>query len=866
MESNKDYFAFISYKSEDAEWATWLQHELEHYHLPASFNGRTDVPQELRPVFRDIDELSAGNLPEQIKQALTSSQNLIVICSPQAAESPWVNQEVETFISLGRTDRIFPFIVEGNSPSEFFPPALRDLPKEEERLGGDISKKGRDAAFVKVVAGMLGVGFDSLWNRYEKEKAEEERKQREQRDRLLISQSRFLAEKAIALTRQGNFRLACLLAIEALPEDLEHPNRPYTKEAEIALRKATENDVFVAEGKDGYFFNNARNIIYASDAAIKICDSLNGDIIHCWPGNDEGTGDILLSNNCKLLAAISYRDSYNGSVGVNIWNLEESRCIKSLYFDTLICNVHFSPNNEFIVLMSEKRLIDRFDLVIWNIKNDSQMKIGFSESFTYTISHDSSKILVISPDTITLWDMRTAKIIRNFGKQDVIRAFYSPFGGYLAIERTNHTVCIYDIVSSRPIRTFLGHSKALTSLCFSKNNKYIVTASHDKTVKIWNIENGESEKDFVFDDVVYSVTFSPDGKKILYEKSSQVFDSAPIESKVKEIRLQNIIPQSEPIVLNKIEIDDSVHYADFSPNDQLAVSSYANGYIAIWNTNNRKCIRSINAHGSHHVNTVKFNHSGDYVITSSSDGLIRIWRVKDGECLITIKGHNESVTSAFFDFNDEKIISTSTDSTIRIWNKYGECKNVLTKDDFYITIAAISPDGTIIASNASEGDDNYILIWDVNSGEIVKCLAGHKGEITSLSFSSKGDYLVSGSGLNDYTIRIWDIKNGNCLKVLTGHCDIVCSVEFSHDDSLILSASWDNTIKIWENDRVQTLYGHSDGVNSAFFSSDDKKIISASDDKTVRIWSYQPLQELIHYTRRKFHPLTQIEKINYYLE
>ena len=138
MKQDKEYFAFISYKSEDVEWATWLQHELEHYHLPASFNGRTDVPQELRPVFRDIDELSAGNLPEQIKQALANSRNLIVICSPQSAKSPWVNQEVETFIALGRTGRIFPFIVEGNSPLEFFPPALRDLPK-----GGIDTKKRR---------------------------------------------------------------------------------------------------------------------------------------------------------------------------------------------------------------------------------------------------------------------------------------------------------------------------------------------------------------------------------------------------------------------------------------------------------------------------------------------------------------------------------------------------------------------------------------------------------------------------------------------------------------------------------------------------------------------------------------------------
>ena len=108
---DKEYFAFISYKSEDVEWAIWLQHELEHYHLPASFNGRTDIRHELRPVFRDIDELSAGNLPEQIQKALANSQNLIVICSPNSRASHWVNEEVKSFISLGKTDHIYPFIM-----------------------------------------------------------------------------------------------------------------------------------------------------------------------------------------------------------------------------------------------------------------------------------------------------------------------------------------------------------------------------------------------------------------------------------------------------------------------------------------------------------------------------------------------------------------------------------------------------------------------------------------------------------------------------------------------------------------------------------------------------------------------------------
>ena len=136
MEQDKEYFVFISYSSLDNEWAIWLRNELEHYHLPASFNGRTDVRDNLRKVFRDRDELSAGpEWDEQVQRALENTNNLIVICSPHSVNSPAVNKEIKTFISLGREDHIFPFIVEGDNPQDCFPPALR-----YSKLGGDVKK------------------------------------------------------------------------------------------------------------------------------------------------------------------------------------------------------------------------------------------------------------------------------------------------------------------------------------------------------------------------------------------------------------------------------------------------------------------------------------------------------------------------------------------------------------------------------------------------------------------------------------------------------------------------------------------------------------------------------------------------------
>jgi hypothetical protein len=98
-----------------------------------------------------------------------------------------------------------------------------------ELIAGDIHAAGRDHAFVKILAGTLNekeIRFADLWNRYAIEKAEEERKQREQRDKLMISQSRFLSEKANSLVEEGDSYTARLLALEALPKDINNPSRP----------------------------------------------------------------------------------------------------------------------------------------------------------------------------------------------------------------------------------------------------------------------------------------------------------------------------------------------------------------------------------------------------------------------------------------------------------------------------------------------------------------------------------------------------------------------------------------------------------------------------------------------------------------
>ena len=159
------YRAFLSYSHANQKWARWLHRSLERYRVPKHVVTSAGLPgARLKPVFLDRDELgSSGSLSDSIRRALAESEALIVICSPTAAGSKWVNQEVEEYQKLFGGANIFCCVVEGSAPGVFPPALLRD----REPLAADLTPggDGKRAGFTKLVAGLLGVGFDDLRRR-----------------------------------------------------------------------------------------------------------------------------------------------------------------------------------------------------------------------------------------------------------------------------------------------------------------------------------------------------------------------------------------------------------------------------------------------------------------------------------------------------------------------------------------------------------------------------------------------------------------------------------------------------------------------------------------------------------------------------
>jgi tetratricopeptide (TPR) repeat protein len=175
------YAAFISYNHRDRRTAAWLHRALETYRFPKRLQGRPTaigaLGAKLPPIFQDREELAASSdLAASVREALEQAHFLIVICSPDGAQSHWVNEEIRSFTALGRRNRIQCLIVSGEPNASRAPggdPAQECLPQAlfegggSEPLASDIrpGQDSRTAARLKLLAGITGLPYDELRQR-----------------------------------------------------------------------------------------------------------------------------------------------------------------------------------------------------------------------------------------------------------------------------------------------------------------------------------------------------------------------------------------------------------------------------------------------------------------------------------------------------------------------------------------------------------------------------------------------------------------------------------------------------------------------------------------------------------------------------
>jgi WD40 repeat protein/tRNA A-37 threonylcarbamoyl transferase component Bud32/tetratricopeptide (TPR) repeat protein len=407
---------------------------------------------------------------------------------------------------------------------------------------------------------------------------------------------------------------------------------------------------------------------------------------------------------------------------------------------------------------------------------------------------------------------------------------FSPDGHQLVSASLDRTVRLWDARTGLPLATLTGHTSFVTGVAFSPDGQCFASASLDRTVRLWDARAHELLATLTNPaGGVRSVAFSPDGQRLA---STSLLDKA--------VRLWDT--RTHKLLGTLTGHRDEVRSVAFSPDGHSLASASGDGTVRLWDAHAYTHLATLTGQPGG-VNGVAFSPDGYSLASACADGTVRIWNVRAHMLLATLAGHSGLVTAVVFSPDGERLASASVDGTVRLWDsRTGKDLATLTGHTGGVTSVAFTSDAQRLASASY---DKTVRLWDARTWKAVASLKGHLGAVTGVAFSCEGQRLASGS--DDTTVRFWDTRTGQDLATLAGHSGRVTGVAFSPRGDLLASGSEDTMVRLWDARTglpVAILPGHTGFVTGVGFSRDGRVLASASGDWTVRLWDARTRQPL----------------------
>lgn len=383
---------------------------------------------------------------------------------------------------------------------------------------------------------------------------------------------------------------------------------------------------------------------------------------------------------------------------------------------------------------------------------------------------------------------------------------------------------------TRSSAAIAGHGSTILCSAFAPHtSSRMVTGAGDNTARIWDCltQTPLSVLKGHFNWVL-CVAWSPDGELIA---------TGSMDNTVRLWESKSGKPWGDAMRGHSKWITslawEPLHLVPVGDRPKLASAS-KDGTIKIWDSSRRTCLYTLSGH-TNSVSCVKWGGQG-ILYSGSHDKTIRVWDMKaGGRCINILKSHGHWVNH----------LSLSTDYAIRV-GPFGpdgkenpspqESRDIAKKN--YEKIVRKS--GQVEELMVTASDDFTMFLWNpLKSAKPLARMTGHQKLVNHVAFSPDGRYIVSASF--DNSIKLWDGRDGKFIATFRGHVASVYQVAWSSDCRLLVSCSKDTTLKVWD---VKTrklsvdLPGHQDEVYTVDWSVDGQKVCSGGKDKMVRLWTH----------------------------
>lgn len=504
--------------------------------------------------------------------------------------------------------------------------------------------------------------------------------------------------------------------------------------------------------------------------------------------------------------------------------------------------------------------------------------------------------------TIIIWDMKSRSPVRtlkqpsSFRPWTVMSVAFHPNGVTLAAAYEGINIALWDVGTGKLLGPELrGHQFTVQDLAFSPDGRTLASAGDGGRIHLWDVERYRHKtildvsvapsNDLSINSVkvaipgsVICVAFSPDGKwlaaggddgkitlwqfpalkqkahmdghrervtSLSFSKDSHLLASSSADKNVMLWDLTSEQPQGQTLAGHRAE----VQRVAFSPSGAMLASAGQDNNVILWHAHQILPLAKILTGNQGVVTSVAFSNDSTMVASGGADGAIRLWNASNGkEISPAMQAGGGLVSSVTFVDGNNTLASAVGNHSIVLWDcRTGKKLSTIVGKDLQISAIAVSPNGKTIAS---AGSGAWITLWDAKSSErIGEVVIGHD-RVFELKFAPDGKTLAVGA--HDGTVTLLDADTRTIIGSLQGHSHAVWGIAFSHSGKLLATTSPSaNGVQLWNlasRASVGWLTGETieDDFTSVSFSHDDK-LLAAGGTQGVQLWdltSGKPLGKL----------------------
>ncbi|MCP8716620.1 MAG: WD40 repeat domain-containing protein [Asgard group archaeon] len=612
-----------------------------------------------------------------------------------------------------------------------------------------------------------------------------------------------------------------------------------------------------------------------------------------------GTSASISTSNGEFLATPLNED-------VIITNLFTNEIVHKIDGDgEVITSLIMTPNGSHLGLVSQSQQLRIFDLTKGQITKNFKLP-----SPVYISAVDSTSSLFAfggSDGVITVWDIENGYVthsLKGHGTTVCSLSFYGELNSQdwkLSSGDTMGTVKIWDLIKRKSIFTLKDHNAAVRGVGFSKSGELFLSGGRDNVVILYNTKNFKTVNTFPVNEQIEAAGFV-----VLDEK--QFFYTAGLENilKVWDMQTGDLVGKSptplktseELLIIDVIKMQDNNLYLVISDqtlieldlldsipegNDIVEFSIVKRiagnqGIIAdikyagpefnlLAMATNSPALRIVDPtkplelklYEGHTdiLNAIDVSNDGKWIATASKDNEARLWKwneeTEDFESFARFQGHAGSVTAISLSKSSDEpkfLITGSNDLTIKKWKIPNSQDSVVKTSEFTRRAHDKDINSIDVAPNdeffATASYDKLAKIWQVETGETVGVLKGHKRGLWDINFYKFDKLVVTGSG--DKTIKVWSLLDFTCKKTLEGHTNSVQRVKFfNKDHPQLLSCGADGLVKIWDyklGEIIKSLDNHDQRIWAMDVKNDGEEFVTADADGKVSQWKDNTDEEI----------------------